>query len=736
LTVSATVPSQNQIATATSPAVLALLKEVPAANLQGNGTAGVPATYTLFSGAAVANVALNQGSGDVEYVLSDADQVHFYYVVQRDHRQEPTQGGPASANIPGFGDTRDGLRQLMTFSEDHVFSSVLTNTARIGFNRIHLIFSPTALNPAAFDIGLPSGSPTGVAIPNIDVSGDLDFGGPTAEPQGRGDTTGTLNDTLSWLKGSHQLAFGGEIRRAYNDNISENIGEFIYTPTIVSGVTTATSIQNFLADRASTFQVEIGAGNDRALQPSWGLFAQDSFKWKPNFTINAGVRYEWNSTISEARSRFTNFNPATGGLFTTGDPYQTSSLNFEPRLGFAWDPFKDGKTSVRAAFAIMTQAPVTGIVAPSLTGNPPFALPIAVSSATSSITLENPSASITGTSLGPTAINPNFKSAYGEDWNLTIERQLTASTGLQVAYIGTKGTHLQLLENINQPLVVNGIYQSVRPFPTLPLSSPVLPPQCTAPNPVCPLNNIQQTDSVGNSNYNALWVTLTQRAWRGLQLLASYSYSKSLDYNSLTSNDTITLQNAYNPRGDYGPSEFDARHRIVASGIYALPFKSNRLVAGWQVGIITQAQSGNPLTPVVTIGPGPGISLVVRPNLTGPVGVTGNPTQWFANKSVFLSPCTTTGGATTCTPGNMARDSVVGPSFVNTDFSVAKDTKLNERFTLEFRAELFDIFNHPNFGNPSLTVGSSTFGEILSTRFSTGDFGSSRQTQLALKLMF
>ena len=239
----------------------------------------------------------------------------------------------------------------MTISEDHTFSPELTNTVRLGFNRIHLFFSPTALNPADFNIGLPSGSPVGVAIPNINISGSLDFGGPTNEPQGRGDTTGVLNDTLTWLKGSHSFAFGGEIRRAYNNNVSENIGQFIFTPTIVNGVTTATSIQSFLADRASTFQVQVGAGNDRVVQPAWALFAQDSFKWKPNFTINAGLRYEWNGAISDARGRFTNFDTTTGTLFTTVDPYQGNKLNFEPRIGFAWDPFKDGKTSVRAAYA-------------------------------------------------------------------------------------------------------------------------------------------------------------------------------------------------------------------------------------------------------------------------------------------------------------------------------------------------------------------------------------------------
>lgn len=390
LTLETTVPTQNQIngigsPAVTSPAVLSLLKLIPPANIPGTDTTGIPANFNGFTGAATANVSLNQGSGDVDVELRQNDRLHFYYVLQKDLRQEPTQ----NANIPGFGDTRNGFRQLMTISEDHVFSPSLANTVRLGFNRIHLTFTPTALDPADFNITLPPGSPEGVGIPNIDVLGDVLFGGPTGEPQGRGDTTVVLNDTLSWLKGRHSMAFGGEIRRAYNNNIAENVGSFTF-PTMA----------DFLADEASNFTVLLGNGNDRILQPSYGVFAQDSFKWRPNFTFNFGLRYEWDSTPSDSLNRFTNFDLNSGSLFQTSHPFKTNNKLFEPRIGFAWDPFKDGKTSVRAAYAIMSQDPTTNIVAP-LSGNPPFAFPISVSSATNAITLENPSSAIGGLSLGP-----------------------------------------------------------------------------------------------------------------------------------------------------------------------------------------------------------------------------------------------------------------------------------------------------------------------------------------------
>jgi len=352
------------------------------------------------------------------------------------------------------------------------------------------------------------------------------------------------------------------------------------------------------------------------------------------------------------------------------------------------------------------------------------------------ITVENPSASLATTSLGPAAINPNFNDMYAQDWNLTIDRQLTSSMGLSVAYVGMKGTHLQLTQNINQPLVTNGVYGSTRPFPTLPPTSPILPSQCTAPHPDCTFGNINQVNSNGNSNYNSLWLTLNKHFSRGLQFLSSYTFSKSLDYNSLSTGETYIIQNAYNPRGDYGPSEFDVRHRFVFSGFYQLPFKANRLVAGWEVGTIVQAQTGNPLNPTMAITTP--VSLTVRPDVTGPIQVTGDPAGWFGSNATFASEFASPCVGTTCHPGNLGRNTVSGPNFVNTDFSVIKNTKLTERFNLQFRGEVFDILNHPNFGNPGLTFtpASTSFGRINSTRFPTGDFGSARQIQFALKLKF
>jgi hypothetical protein len=243
--------------------------------------------------------------------------------------------------------------------------------------------------------------------------------------------------------------------------------------------------------------------------------------------------------------------------------------------------------------------------------------------------------------------------------------------------------------------------------------------------PGIPLGNITQAESSGNSSYNALWVSASKRLDRGIQFNASYTWSKSLDYNSL-SFQGVVVQNSYDTRGDRGLSDFDARHRFVISALYDLPFNQNRLVRGWRLALVVQSQSGNPINIVTTNSFVNGVPNTLRPDVTGPVNIIGDVEHWF-DTSVFV-PVNDF--------GNVGRNVVIGPGFNNTDFSVVKDTKLGETVVLQFRAEFFDLFNHPNFGQPGNVVETPTFGRITNTRFPTGESGSSRQIQFALKLVF
>src|SRR5262249_17733389 len=278
---SSRVPSQNERAGATSAAIQKILAVIPAANLVGTGNASDPATFNAFTGGTLANVSLNQGSADIDVQLSEKDKIHGYYVVQKDLRQEPTAGGAVGTNLPRFGDTRDGLRHFMTVSEGHVFCPSLTNTGTPGFNGIHLTFTPNQLlDPTDFGINMPAGAPVASGLPFFNVGNALGFGGPTGEPQGRGDTTVVLNDGLSWLSGRHTFMFGGEIRRAYNNNIAFNVGSFTFNAT-GSGATQQTAMQNFLNDAASASRVQLGSGTNRILQPSYKPFGKDGFNWSP-----------------------------------------------------------------------------------------------------------------------------------------------------------------------------------------------------------------------------------------------------------------------------------------------------------------------------------------------------------------------------------------------------------------------------------------------------------------------
>ena len=673
-----------------------------------NGTFG---GFPAFFGATNTPVNLDIGTGDVSVNLTSSDQLHGYYAVEKDHRFELI----GSDNLPGFGDTRDGSRQLLTLNESHIFSPKLTNQVRFGFNRIHITFQPndSSLTPAGVGIGEPAGVPQ-IGLPSITILEgvtNLNFGNPGGEPQGRGDTTVAFNDTLSWLKGAHAFDFGVDVSRFYNNNIAENVGSFTFT-----------SLTNFLNDAAGSFTALEGSGNNKILMPAWGVFAQDSFKWRPNVTFSLGLRYDWNGTPTEANNRFAVFDPASASLVTIGTPgfdqvFPTNDKLFQPRVGVAWDPWGDGKTAVRAGYAILAQQPTTNLVT-GLSSNPPFATPLSARSATNAITLENPPAN--PSTIAPAAVDPNYHDAYAQDWNLTIQREITNTLGLQVAYVGSKGTHLEQFLNINQPPVVAGSFlpSTAAPFPGF--------------------SDILERTGNGNSNYNGLWVTFDKRVAHGFEFLTSYTYSKSLDYASLDVPNSLP-QDSNNLRNEHGPSDFDVRNRWVLSGFYTLPFKGNRAISGWQLALVTQAQSGNPLT-VYLQGVNGFADETIRPDVTGHVVVTGNPSNWIANPGVFTNPCSSASGTLVCSPGNEGRNSIIGPDFVNTDFSLIKQTKITERISTEFHADVFNIFNHPQFGDPNFvfptTATSLVSSAINATRFPAGDFSSSRQIQLALKLIF
>ncbi|MBZ5611572.1 MAG: TonB-dependent receptor [Acidobacteriia bacterium] len=711
-------PDQRTQALASSDSIVrSLVGLIPAPNSGTNS----------YVSSATANVDIDQGTANVSHNFSDANHLNVYYALQHDLRGEPptTQGN----TLPAYGDHREGRRQIFTLNDIHVFNPNLVNEARLGFNRIHIIFTANdTTNPAS--LGINSGVSAPIGLPGIIIAGGgggggLQFGGVNGFPQGRGDYSAVLSDTLSWTHGHHAFKFGGEYRRIDNNNFSLTPGTFTFA-----------SVAAFLADQATGFTANTSNSASRIYVNSVGAFVVDQWKVMPRLMLDLGMRYDWYGTPSEAGGRFVVFNPAQAALALSSQPYNQSALNFQPRVGLAWDVFGNGKTVVRSAYAIMTDQPITGIVT-ALTTNPPFALPVsfAPSTATPFVSFNNAYGAASG-SVAPRTIAPDYKDAYVQSYNFNVQQQFAGDVGVMAGYFGSKGTDLNIIRNYNQP--VNGL----KPFPALSANSPIFPGK--------PLSTILSEESVGNSNYNALWLTATKRFAKGLQFSGSYTWSKSLDYNSRTNNaaGAFLPQDSYNLRNDYGPSDFDARHRFVLNGIYNLPFKGNRFVEGWEISTIVQLQTGNPINIRTTNASFTGISAELRPSITGPVQTGFTPAtnssataiQYIQNRSAIYDQ-----GAAF---GNLGRDAIYGPGFTNVDLALVKNTKITEKVTWQIRADAFDLLNVVNFTQPVASVpaaqtfgapiaATSTFGLITSgTRFTAGDFGTSRQIQLAMKLIF
>jgi hypothetical protein len=713
LTINQAVLTADQRASAAAignPTVVKLLPLIP---LPNSGS-------SLFIGSAAAAVNIDQGTANLSHAISDQDRINWYWAFQKDVRQEPTLQGN---NIPSFGDTRQSHRQIMTINETHIFTPSVVNEVRLGYNRIRIDFSPNAaLNPADFGMGIGISAPIGLPQFTLRDIG-LNFGGPSNFPQGRGDYTAVLSDTLSYLRGKHSLKFGGEVRRFGGNSYNLNPGTMQFN-----------TVTDFINGNIATFTSNTSSNPSRIFILATGAFVQDSYKVSRTLTLELGFRWEWNGTPAEAKDRFVLFNPQTSSLVQAHQPYQQNH-SWEPRVGFAWDVFQTGKTIVRSAYGIMADQPTSGLVT-GLASNPPFAIPVTFNGPGFVGFANALSQAKAAGSLSPLSVAPDFTTPYVQSWNFNIQQQLASDVGLMVGYFGNKGTHLRTALNINQFLPGT----SIRPYPTL------------APGSISPgtnLGNITQWESIGNSEYNGLWITATKRLAKGLQFNATYTWSKSMDETSYNSPANVygvntPMQDDTNLRADHASSDFDTRHRFVISGIYELPFKGNRAVEGLQFSLINQLQSGNPLTIITTNSSFTGVATSMRPNILGPVPVgigsaaNGNP-QYFPSLACNAPATANCLFQVVNGFGNLGRNTVVGPGFEDIDLALYKDTRITERLKAQFRADTFNLFNHPNFAQPARTVSTAagnTFGQISATRAPVGDAGSSRQIQLALKLIF
>jgi hypothetical protein len=707
------------VVAAGKPAANAMLAVIPVANNGNNYVAFTPGP-----------VQIDQGTGDVLWQIRSSDSLHAFYAFQSDVRTEPALQGDT---IPGFGDHRNAHRQVLTFNETHIFNPNFVNEARLGFNRINIAFNPnTLLDPGTFHIG---GGLTGnVGLPQTTISDlSLTFGGPAGFPQGRADTYGVFSDAATYIRGRHQIKFGGEFRRFLGASFSSDTGTLTYGNTPATSTTPAiTGTQNFTNDVATAYSVTPAQIASRIYINAAGLFIQDNYKMNPHLTLEYGFRWEWNGSPTEGGGRFVVFDPNTVSLYHVGthgfnNAYK-QNYNYMPRVGFAWDVFASGRTVLRGGYSILSDQPVS--FATNLTTNPPAPASVAYSNAAAPIPVATIFAAAKASGIALSSINPNFRNAYAETYNLNLQQAGPYGMVFSAGYYGSVGKHLRARTNQNQPNAAG-----VRPFPVLALSSPIDPG-------VSSNSNIAEANSVGFSNYNAMWLSASKNAGHGLQFSMNYDWSKSMDSNSLGSQGGYTFQDSNNPGNNYGPSDFDTRNHYAATAIYALPFKGNRFVEGFQLSSIIQYQTGNPVNLTNNGSTFTGVAGVIRPNLVGPIVTNKVQAAATTNVSFIQSTVCATATSTGCSfvnvnaIGNMSRNMIFGPGFADVDLSGEKDTKITERVMFKLRADAFDILNHPNFGQPVGNTTSSTFGQISSTRFATSDGGSSRQLQLSGKFVF
>jgi hypothetical protein len=677
-------------------------------------------TTAVATGSSPGPVKTDQYSGDGLFNISTANTLHLYYAWQQDARTEPNLQGNT---VAGFGDHRTAHRQIGTINDVHIFSPNVVNEGRLGFNRIAINFADKFLAVSS-DYGIPNGVTAAIGLPQMTVTDlGLNFGGPSGFPQGRFVTTYVLSDTLSYLKSKHSIKIGGEFRRFQGNNFSNTAGTVNFTTT-----------NNFIAGLANTYSANsINPVSSRIFISAVAGFVTDSYRVMPTLTLEYGLRYEWNGTPAEGGHRFITFNPTTSAFQQVNQPYKQNN-NVEPRLGFIYDLNGKGKTTVRGGFGYLVDQPIISAVT-GLTTNPPLSNPLSLASTgslpTQQIPIGTAFSNAAASSLAPSSVNPNFENGYIESYNLNVQQELGPSSALQVGYIGSQGRHLRLNHNINQfvyasPTATTG----TRPYPTAKMLD----------GTTRSLGNITYNDSIGMSNYNALWVTYRRALRGGLQFNTTYTYSKSMDENSQSGNG---IQDNTNPSGSYGLSDFDVRHHFVFSGTWTLPFHGNRLKEGWLFADVTQIQGGNPLN-VVTGSAYSGASGNIRPTLLArpSVGVHTALANFNIPYIVGTSCATATSGCNFLTPtigyGTMQRNSLTGPGFSDTDVSLQKTTLIAEGVNFVLRLDAFDVFNQANFGNPVLTASptSTTFGQITATRGAIGDAGSSRQLQWAAKIQF
>jgi hypothetical protein len=728
-----------------SPASAAMLALYPAPN---GGVFNAQEGVGIYNFIGAQTTPENFGVMRIDWNISDKDA--FFARYEADFGNRTTNAGLGL--WPLYDTTHN---QFFSVGERHVFSPSVVNQFTASYSRPWTSEDQPAEH-AALQIFTPAREDAYVAVPNLTPLG-AGFVNPFRYLQNKF----TEKDDLTWVKGSHTLKIGGTFQRQQLDPyvlVFWN-GFYIFTGGDAS----------FLSGNPFLFEGAPNGGTNSYRAERYDVvqpYIQDDWKVSKNLTINIGLRYDWETNPIEIHNLFTNVvgPPFAPNFVSVPHAYANnpSNRNFDPRIGLAWDVFGDHKTAVRAGFGIFHDPYTTYTFSSAYVSSPPYDTQIQIFPSGWPYPFVGggiPSYSqTTGTYYG-TNTTP-----YTLEYTFSIQRELPWHNLFTVGYQGTRGVHLLAFHDFNSPIptVINGVdYAATDNGAPCALNGP-----CTQnPRPVPALGSQDLTAPSSYSSYNALQVGLTHRASANLVYQFSYTYSHCIDsaytYGGLGFNNTSSaITNPYDWNADKGNCSFDLRHNISFNAVYQFPFKGNRWKEGWQLSGVTSWHTG------VDFSLGEGDQMDTqntfdneRPTyVPNAPGCNNNPyanqsvNQWV-NLNCFVA--STYGSA-----GDLGRNVLRGPGYAETDIGLTKNTRITEHVNLQFRAEIFNIFNHPNFSvpggtiiNPGTNCGPSVFYNNNSTPAAQACFAPAgatitslvgsgglpdvaRQTQFSLKLIF
>jgi Carboxypeptidase regulatory-like domain/TonB dependent receptor len=732
--------------------------------MPNQGANGFIATQTLIENN-------DQFGVRLDHYLSRVDTLNFRYMYSSGPTTDPLS--PVGANVPGFPVGEDDRAQNFVAQETHIFSSNTIAVARFSYLRNKFLLDEHLNHESPTDLGFQYTPtlPSAAGPPFIQVGGYASVGDPITGPRNTFQNTFDASGSVSWIHGRHDFKFGGGYRR---DQINALQGIASNGFFVFANFPYSDGFASFLSGNPVVFLQ--GGGNfdreirDRALD----AYAQDDYKVNSRLTLNVGLRYELPFPATENNNQVNLFIPgaqskvlpnAPAGLLYPGDPgvpaglIPTQKTAFAPRFGVAWDPRGDTKTVVSAAYGIFYEPYYTGEGGPlqDPVSSPPYLktqqISFPVNSFANPFYTPNPFGQAFPEPMTLLVVARNLHLPYAQDWNLNIQRSFGEDWLLQVGYVGTTGVRLPRFIEGNPAVFIPGVDSSGNPVSNENnVNQRRIYSGCTLAQPNnCVYSSVGEIAGIANSSYNALEASLRKRFGHGLSFLASYSWSHSIDdvssFNITGSasqpvaGENDLAQNPFNLGAERGPSMFDARHRLVLSYQWSLPFLEHasawygKVFGNWQLNGILTAMSGTPFTvfdsnDVSLQGQAPEISGFSsnRPNVVGnPNSGPRTVAEWF-NTSAFQQLQPDPLGRFQVF-GDEGRNAVLGPRYVNWDASAFKNIRLTESKELQFRGELFNVLNHTNFRLPVSDIESPTFGQVQSDV-------SPRVIQVALKFLF